>query len=195
MKRTIIVTALLPLVMLAGCATASPPTGVASATGDGTTVDPAAATNSTEDPEDQGLKFAQCMRDNGIADFPDPNPNGPTEFSLGGGADEQKKFEDANKACAEFAPGTGGEPPQVDQATIDKMREFSQCMRDHGLADFPDPETEGGGIRVSLGGKLNPDSADFKAAQDACQNLMPEPPGGDTGGIRVQSGSPAGGGS
>jgi hypothetical protein len=30
-------------------------------------------------PEQQkvALKFAQCMRDNGVPDFPDPTPNGP----------------------------------------------------------------------------------------------------------------------
>jgi hypothetical protein len=26
---------------------------------------------------DARLKFAQCMRDNGVKDFPDPTPNGP----------------------------------------------------------------------------------------------------------------------
>ena len=78
----------------------------------------------------------------------------------------------------------------MDQATLDKFRQFSQCMRDHGIADFPDPQTEGGGIRVELGGKLDPDSDAFKAAQDACKDLVPAPPDGGTG-LHVESGGGA----
>jgi hypothetical protein len=192
MKRTIIVTALLPLAVLAGCA-AGPAPGVATADG-GPTAQPAAdgGTAST-DPQEQGRLFAQCMRDNGIADFPDPNPDGPTSFSLEGGADEQQKFQAANKACEQFAPGKGGDATEVDQAQLEKFREFSQCMRDHGISAFPDPKTDGGGIQVELGDGLDPDSDAFKSAQDACKDLVPPPP--DGGGMRVDSGGgPAGGG-
>jgi hypothetical protein len=189
MRRTIIVTALLPLVVLAGCATGNAAPGIASADG-GTTAEPAADGGTTADPAEQGRLFAQCMRDNGIADFPDPKPNGPTDYSLTGGADEQQKFADAGKACAEFAPGKGGAPGPVDQATLDKFRQFSQCMRDHGLADFPDPQSEGGGIKVELDDKLDPNSDTFKAAQDACQDLAPVPPGGGTG-VHIESGGGA----
>jgi hypothetical protein len=189
MRRTIIVTALLALVVLAGCATGTAAPGVASADG-GTTAEPAADGGTAADPEEQGRLFARCMRDNGIADFPDPDPDGPTEFSLKGGADEQQKFADASEACAEFAPGKGGAPGPMDQATLDKFRQFSQCMRDHGIADFPDPQTEGGGIRVELGGNLDPDSDAFTAAQDACKDLVPAPPDGSTG-VHVESGGGA----
>jgi hypothetical protein len=58
-------------------------------------------------------------------------------------------------------------------------------MRDHGLANFPDPETDGGGIRVALGDGLDPNSAEFKSAQDACQSLVPPPP--DGAGMQVHS--------
>src|SRR6266508_2903340 len=33
------------------------------------------------DPEDAGRLYAQCMRDNGLPDFPDPNADG--SFALG----------------------------------------------------------------------------------------------------------------
>jgi len=110
MRRTIIVTALLPLVVLVGCATGTPAPGVASADG-GTTAAPAADGAGSTDPQEQGRLFAQCMRDNGITDFPDPNPDGPTSYSLQGGADQQKKFGDAQKACEQLASARRLEEP------------------------------------------------------------------------------------
>ena len=49
----------------------------------------AAATDtaSDEDLEEQGLAFAQCMRENGVPDFPDPQVNGDGGMIMGGGPD------------------------------------------------------------------------------------------------------------
>jgi hypothetical protein len=55
---------------------------------------------------------------------------------------------------------------------------YSQCMRGHGLADFPDPDSSGT-IDLKpllLAGShpdLNPDDSRFQAAQRACQSLQP----------------------
>jgi hypothetical protein len=42
-------------------------------------LEPAGFTGSTRSAQQQeaGLKFAQCIRDNGVTDFPDPTPDGP----------------------------------------------------------------------------------------------------------------------
>jgi hypothetical protein len=192
MKRTIFVTALLPLVVLAGCATGNADPGVASASGGTPTAEPAADDDSaTGDPVERARQFAQCMRDHGI-DMPDPDANGSVTLDLQG--TDQSKFDAASEACKEFAPGAGGEHAQVDPATLDKMRQFSQCMRDHGLADFPDPSADGG-LQIKADGSsgLDPDSDVFKKAQEACQSIMPEPPGGG-GGVRVNVNGPAAGG-
>ena len=50
----------------AGCSLAPAHTDADSGSGD-----PNAATH------EQALKFAECMRDNGVKDFPDPAPDGP----------------------------------------------------------------------------------------------------------------------
>ena len=62
-------------------------------------------------------KFSQCMRANGIPDFPDP-VNGNLSFNLGAGGDLNPKnpiFQNASKMCARktgaHVPGTGGSPP------------------------------------------------------------------------------------
>jgi hypothetical protein len=62
-------------------------------------------------------KFSQCMRANGISDFPDPM-NGTLSFNIGAGGDlspTNPTFQSASKLCAQKTaaqvPGTGGTPP------------------------------------------------------------------------------------
>ncbi|MES1248373.1 MAG: hypothetical protein ABUS54_11960 [Actinomycetota bacterium] len=60
-------------------------------------------------------------------------------------------------------------------ATGDKQSSalaFSQCMRRNGVPGFPDP-SEGGGLRISAGSGVDPDSPQFKAAQSKCGKLLP----------------------
>jgi hypothetical protein len=49
---------------------------------------------------------------------------------------------------------------------------FSACMRSHGVSKFPDPGGNGGLPKVSLP-QLGVSSAQFQAAQGACQGLRP----------------------
>jgi hypothetical protein len=51
-------------------------------------------------------KMAQCMRENGFPDFPDPDENGGISIKGGPGMDpKDPKFEEAHKKCAQFRPG------------------------------------------------------------------------------------------
>lgn len=53
---------------------------------------------------------------------------------------------------------------------------YSRCMRAHGVSDFPDPDSEGSiGIRAGPGSDLDPHNPTFKAAQQACRSLRPQP--------------------
>jgi hypothetical protein len=47
---------------------------------------------------------------------------------------------------------------------------FSQCMRSHGVPNFPDPSAGGG---IQLGPGMNPFAPSFKAAQANCRTLLP----------------------
>ncbi|MEU6036865.1 hypothetical protein ABZ801_15795 [Actinomadura sp. NPDC047616] len=51
---------------------------------------------------------------------------------------------------------------------------YAKCMRSHGLPNFPDPDANGA-IRITggPGNELSPDSAQFKAAQQACKAYQP----------------------
>jgi hypothetical protein len=49
---------------------------------------------------------------------------------------------------------------------------YSQCMRTHGVPDYPDPDPSGAvSIYAGPGSDLNPNSAAWKAAKQACQSL------------------------
>jgi len=54
---------------------------------------------------------------------------------------------------------------------------FSECMRTHGVPDFPDPkQAPGGGIGLAFragAGATSPNSPAFKSAQQACRSLLP----------------------
>ncbi len=49
---------------------------------------------------------------------------------------------------------------------------FADCMRSHGVPNFPDPSA-GGGIQISSGSGVNPQSPGFQSAQNECSKLMP----------------------
>lgn len=63
---------------------------------------------------------------------------------------------------------------------------FSQCMRSHGIRDFPDPNSSGQ-LQVSAGpgSDLDPNNPQFAAAQQACRSLSPKPPTGGSDQRRV----------
>ena len=52
---------------------------------------------------------------------------------------------------------------------------YSRCMRAHGVTNFPDPDPNGG-ISISHGNGLDPDSPQFKSADAACKAQMPHMP-------------------
>jgi len=126
------------------------------------------------------LAFAQCMRAHGVASFPDPDSSGRIAVQAGQGTGidpRSPQFQAAQQACKAYAPfGVGTSRKVGDRATL--LR-FSRCMRSHGVADFPDPNGQGG-IAITGGpsGDLDPNSPQFQSAQRACQHLLPGGKGG-----------------
>lgn len=123
------------------------------------------------DPKDAGLLYAQCMRAKGVPNFPDPGPNGRFAISHGeGGIDhDDPKLRAALEACRDLAPG--GEHRNIrDPAYVEQMRKFSQCMRDNGLPDFPDPDADG---RLRGLGHEQQGNPKLRAAMEACAEALP----------------------
>jgi hypothetical protein len=127
------------------------------------------------------VKFAECMREHGV-DMPDPGANGGRrEFKVGGDSGiSPEDFEDASKACEKYRKDIRPQLSEEEQAEFkEQALAHSRCMREHGI-DFPDPTFDAeGGARVRIGGgnggKLEPDDPKFKAAEEACGDLMGKP--------------------
>ena len=116
-----------------------------------------------EDVEEQALKFAQCMRDQGV-DMPDPEIDGG-RISQRINAKPGQDVQAAQEACKEYAP-SGPAGGKLDQEARDRMLEHAQCMRDNGVEKFPDPNPDEAGIRID--GQIAGDP-DFEKAQKACE--------------------------
>src|SRR5437867_1808899 len=91
---------------------------------------------------DQAVKFAECMRANGVREFPDPNASGQlTIDAIANGSSldtNSAAFKQAISACKDLEPPgfTGGKrSPEQQKAAL----KFAQCIRDNGVKDFPDP--------------------------------------------------------
>jgi hypothetical protein len=161
-----------------GCGGPKKHDGIASAGGHPTAS--ASASGGLSD-QDKALKYAQCMRENGVPNFPDPKANdgGGINVTLPDGTDPAKA-DAAMKVCKQYLPG-GGQAQKADPAVIDQLRKFSQCMRDHGITKFPDPTDQGLQVDNNALGLSGPDDPKLKAAQEACSKLMPAPPSGSAG--------------
>ena len=113
------------ITLSAGCG-ANAPTGTGTAGG---TVD----RNVTA--QGKGVKFAECMRNNGVSDFPDPDAKG--EFAYGVSV-TPAAFKKAVDACKDLQPPgslSSKRTPKQQSASLS----FADCIRNHGVKDFPDP--------------------------------------------------------
>jgi hypothetical protein len=66
----------------------------------------------------------------------------------------------------------GGSPLS---AAVTRARRFVACVRHNGISNLPDPKVSGGQVWLTLPAGLDRDAPRVKAAQRACQKLMPQP--------------------
>jgi hypothetical protein len=132
---------------------------------------PKAGAGAAANDEKSLVKFSQCMRDQGFTWFPDPQPDGGLVVHNPDGVD-QSKFDKAEQACKKYSPaGSGGGPiPAEDLA---KIRQVSQCVRDHGFANYPDPDANGSITVDSKVLGVEPTDPAFQKAMQECQKYLP----------------------
>lgn len=171
-----VVTFLLTASIVAGCAAAS---GGSTALPGASSSQPASESpaSGAGDREQPLLAYAQCMRENGVPNFPDPQP-GAGGIDLNGNEFDvdSPAFKAADQACESVLPAPPADGSEDDQDGRDQMLAYARCMRDNGVANFPDPQA-GGGIDLN-GDLLDIDSPAFKAAEKACASLPGAPSGG-----------------
>jgi hypothetical protein len=170
MRIGIVIVASAVLVLgLAGCSAANnngvasvkQPSASSSASSNGST-----KKLSTKDLVAAGIKFATCMRAHGVQmNDPKVNNGGGLQISVGGNVPKDK-MDAAQKACQKYLPVQNGPSGNNPQARADLLK-YSQCMRSHGVKNFPDPSADGG-IQLDAN-KVNVDSPTFKKADKSCR--------------------------
>jgi hypothetical protein len=134
--------------------------------------------NTNDANRDKTVTFAECMRENGVTEFPDPNASGgDQEFvdAIERLDTSSAAWKQAIGACKDLQPAglLGGE------ATPEEMSErleFAQCMRDNGIEDFPDPTKDGPLIDTrripSAAGRGARSIPGFQAAMQECRDAL-----------------------
>jgi hypothetical protein len=134
----------------------------------------AAATPTASSNRAAALELAKCMRANGFPNFPDPVQ------------DDQGRWYFPPETAGDWQPAEACRPlvhdwkiafsdgKAVTAEDLAKLREYSKCMHDHGIEDFPDPDADG---NIELPERLRTlaDNQDptFMAAARACESLRP----------------------
>ena len=110
-------------------------------------------------------KFALCMRQNGVTNFPDPS-NG--HFVMGSNIQSNPHFNSAIQACQHLlgASGTNSGASGSQQAQLS----FAHCMQTSGVPSFPDPSSNGA-IVAPQGVDRN--SATYQNAFSKCKSKLP----------------------
>jgi hypothetical protein len=128
---------------------------------------------------EKAVRFAECMRDNGVVEFPDPNASGELtidEIANGSSLDTSTAaFTKAIDACRDLEPaGFMGQKRSAQQQR--NGLEFAQCMRDNGVKDFPDPTQDGPLIDTSripsAAGRGARSIPGFQATVEKCRDAL-----------------------
>ena len=135
MNRTLRPLAVLAMasVISAGCGSSAAPdtrTDTSTSTSTGTST-----ANKKLTAREKAVKFAECMRANGVPHFPDPDSRGEMNFGVDVSRDVWLKAVDACKALKPPGALNAKRTPKEQSASL----RFAQCVRDHGVKDFPDP--------------------------------------------------------
>ncbi len=131
-------------------AAVSNPATAAPSTASSTTTAPTTATRAPKRRRQSGsasfgppspLAFAKCMRANGVSSFPDPSAGGGFHFQARPGLIGSPAFQAAQSKCQRLLPGGGPLSPGAPASarTMSQLLRIAECMRRHGVSQFPDP--------------------------------------------------------
>jgi hypothetical protein len=138
-RRPLVALALIAMVALVSGCGSTAPAGTGSGSGGG-------GGHNTIANAHNAVKFAKCMRSNGVSQFPDPGASG--KLTIDAVANRSSldpstpAFKQAISACKNLEPAgfTGSKrSSQQQQAAL----KFAQCIRANGVKDFPDPIPSG----------------------------------------------------
>lgn len=118
--------------------------------------------------------FARCMRADGVPRYPDPTSSGQlVKESLQQLGVSAAHFYGAERRCQHLFPNGGRPTNQAEQRQINaNALRFARCVRAHGVANFPDPGSDGRIPDPATVG-IDQGSPKFQAANNACARYRP----------------------
>jgi hypothetical protein len=131
----------------------------------GATSSPISTTAQSLASQSASVVYASCMRSHGDSSFPDSAisvSGGQVEFDIPAGTKSESRFQSASRGCSRDLPGGGASAKPI--VNIQEELEFANCLRAHGITDFPDPMPGGG---FDIPGDTN--SPQFQAAENSCR--------------------------
>jgi hypothetical protein len=123
----------------------------------------------------QVLAYVQCIRAHGYPIEPNPvqdlggvvrPPQGPPGLA-------PPALQAARHACQRLQPPYPFADPAVRAKVVAALEKFSQCMRGHGIADFPDPVSSPHMMGFNYPAGLATAAPQFVSAQQACDKVVP----------------------
>jgi hypothetical protein len=122
-------------------------------------------------------EFVGCARANGMPDAPDLQLDSNGQVNIPEGTpDPPKNVERACRSIWERLPASARGERQRPPADMLALLRYARCMREHGIADFPDPDADG---RFALPPSMQArgKTPGFLRATQACRQLNPDQKG------------------
>jgi hypothetical protein len=116
------------------------------------------------------------MRSHGVTNFPDPPSHaaGKSETIDQSGVDANSPaYRTAAGACQKYEPRTGNNTSQgqTSQSQTQQLK-FAECMRKHGVPNFPESPGNSSGQHSITNYGINPNTPTFRTANSACSSLL-----------------------
>jgi hypothetical protein len=120
----------------------------------------------------QAVAYSQCIRSHGVPNFPDPvrTPSGGYGYRTVGIDPNSAAFQGALQACKALPSPWNSTSQELSPAQQQAWLHWAQCIRAHGLPDFPDPTFSGREVHDSSVGSSSPQ---LQQAMDACKSQRP----------------------
>ncbi len=132
-----------------------------------------AGADTTAAAHEKAVKFAECIRSNGVSEFPDPDASGQFAYGIPSYSSplnpSSAAWQHAIGACKSLEPAAFM-PTSFTPTQLAARLKFAQCMRANGMPSFPDPTPHGPLVDVQ-GGQSIPG---LHATIQKCIRLNPE---------------------
>jgi hypothetical protein len=92
-------------------------------------------------------EFVRCARSHGAPNFPDPQVDDQGRAQFGTDPQQVKRMarqvQGACESILQRLPASARTEPPVSAADLQHLRQFANCIRLHGIPNWPDPKPDG----------------------------------------------------